>query len=112
MSDSRIQDGDYDVCKAVYYDGRQQPVRASLFGTRVVLQRDQAPPGTETRRADPRGETGCGEKVSHGHEALSADAVVRPGGAVLRPASRSDGQNHPTQSDSGGVHVVSSGGLD
>ena len=39
------------------------------------------------------------------------DAVVRPGGAILRPVAWGDGQNHPPEPNRGRVYVVPSGGL-
>ena len=83
------------------HDGSEQPIRPGVLRTGTVFQRDQTPPG----------KTKCGEKVPHTDETVSVDVVVRPGGAVLWSASRSDGQNHATQSDSGGIHVVPSGCL-
>lgn len=112
MFDSCVQDGDYDVRETIYYDRRERLVCASVFGARTFLQRHETSFGTQTRNIDHGRKAQRRKKVSDAHETVSVNVVVRPGRSLFRFVARGHGQNHSTQSDRGGVHVVSGGGLD
>lgn len=111
MLDFGVQDGNYDVRETIHYDRRKRPICASLFGAGTFIQCHQTSPGTQTRSLDDGRETQCRETVPDTHETVPVDVVVRPGCSLFRFVTGVHGQNHSTQSDRGGVHVVSGGRL-
>lgn len=111
MLDFGVQDGDYDVRETIHYDRRKRPICASVFGAGTFFQRDETSFGTQTRSIDDGRETQCRETVPDTHETVSVNVVVRPGRSLFRFVAGVHGQNHSTQSDRGGVHVVSGCGL-